>query len=106
MAAILNTIPFGIGYLYLRRFKRFIIFQISGFVIGFLARYFLGETSNLVLGIYWLGSIIDAYIIIKKMNEENFEWLDIFALISVFTIAFIIFGVMILLLGLFVEFIY
>jgi len=105
LAALLNTLP-GIGYLYVDRIWRFVVLLFFWvFIVGLMRVFLPVELRRILEGIVWFGTIFDAYIIAKKRNEEKFEWLDIFALISVITIFLIILGAVMLLFGLFVEFI-
>jgi hypothetical protein len=73
LAALLNAwpLPLGVGYLYLRRWGRFIVsflgLQIAGMTAVLIV--FGSDVLNLFTGAVWIAVIVDGYLVAKRVNK-------------------------------------
>lgn len=74
LAALLNAwpMPLGVGYLYLKRWGRFVVSFLGLQVVAMTVVRMLvggGEVLNLFTAAIWIAVIVDGYLVARRMNK-------------------------------------
>lgn len=74
LAALLNAwpLPLGVGYLYLKRWERFVVSFLGLQIVAMTAvRMLLGnDFLNLFSAAIWIAVIVDGYLVARRMNQR------------------------------------
>ena len=73
LAALLNAwpLPLGVGYLYLKRWGRFVVSFLGLQVVAMTAVLMLvgSDFLNLFSAAIWIAVIVDGYLVARRMNK-------------------------------------